>query len=269
MDEADVDAYVERSQSLIEQTPQMDEQNTKVKLIQPLLELLGWDIYSADVELEYPMQIGRGNTRADYALQLENAPVVFIEAKGCDNSLSEGDRGQLTSYMRQKGVDWGLLTNGARFELFRRRQDSSRPDEVSLAQFSLEELSENWSTLKLLSKELVETGEAETIAHRIEARRHAVQRLQGEKERIAEEVTEVVVDEIGESLAQEVEPESKEFIDKLIASFEEKENDSKPLVADDQSEPTDKQSTDESGEESFIVTLYENGDVVQSFTGES
>ncbi len=32
----------------------MDKENTKAKLIQSLLELLGWNVYSAEVELKYP-----------------------------------------------------------------------------------------------------------------------------------------------------------------------------------------------------------------------
>lgn len=74
MDEPEnaIKTYIERSQALLEEFPQMGEENTKAKLIQPLLELLGWDVYSAEVELEYPMQIGRGNTRADYALSTRN-----------------------------------------------------------------------------------------------------------------------------------------------------------------------------------------------------
>lgn len=217
MDE--LEEYVDRSTSLIENSPQMGEENTKVKLIQPLIELLGWDVYSADVELEYPMQIGRGNTRADYALQLEGAPVVFIEAKGCDSTLSDSDKSQLTSYMRQKGVDWGLLTNGRTFEILKRRNESDRPDEVSLAEFDLDELNSNWSVMKLLSKELVRSGEADTIAHRIEARKRAVRRLKSDKEDVAERVAKLVIDEVGDELAQEIESESKEFVDGLIDSL--------------------------------------------------
>lgn len=56
----DVEEYLERSKSLIDSAPQMGEENTKVKLIQPLIELLGWDVYSSEVELEYPIQIGQG-----------------------------------------------------------------------------------------------------------------------------------------------------------------------------------------------------------------
>ena len=34
------------------------EANTKKKLVEPLLELLGWDMRSSEVRLEYPVRIG-------------------------------------------------------------------------------------------------------------------------------------------------------------------------------------------------------------------
>jgi predicted type IV restriction endonuclease len=135
MGESGVHEYVERSRALLEGDPQMGEENTKVKLVQPLIDLLGWDVYSPEVELEYSMQIGRGHTRADYALLLEGTPVVFVEVNGCDATLTDTDRHQLKSYMRQMGVDWGLLTNGAHFEVLKRRVDGNRPNERSLRSF--------------------------------------------------------------------------------------------------------------------------------------
>jgi len=85
----------------------MDEQNTKRKIIEPLLELLGWNMLSSDVELEYSVQMGTGTQKVDSALKIEGTPVVFIEAKGCDTPI-DGHEGWLTSYMRQVGVDWGM-----------------------------------------------------------------------------------------------------------------------------------------------------------------
>ncbi|MFC7009535.1 type I restriction enzyme HsdR N-terminal domain-containing protein [Halalkalicoccus salilacus] len=263
MDEPEnaTETYIERSQALLEEFPQMGEENTKAKLIQPLLELLGWDVYSAEVELEYPMQIGRGNTRADYALLLDGVPVVFIEAKGFDSTLSTSDRTQLTSYMRQKGVDWGLLTNGATFEVLKRRQNSARPEEVSLDHFTLDELADHWSVLRLLSKELVKTGEADTIAQRIEARQRAVRTLKGNKEDIAEGVTNVVTDEVGDTLAQEIETESKAFIDALVTSLG-TDQETEVQVPDQEPETAPEESS--AGE--HIITFWEEGDLVHSFS---
>ena len=263
MDKSDVEAYVERSTSLIESSPQMDEQNTKVKLIQPLIELLGWDVYSSEVELEYSMQIGRGNTRADYALLLEDAPVVFIEAKGCDTTLSDAERSQLKSYMRQTGVDWGLLTNGKTFEILKRRTDVTRPDEVTIGTPSISELADEYDLLKLLSKQLVESGEAGRIAERIEATKRAVRTLRKDKEQIAEQVTEVVTSEIGDVPAQEIQTVSKAYVDDLIDSLEKNgEIESRPK----QEYPN---KTDISVEDDYVATLYDDGTLLRLFSSET
>ena len=105
--------YVERCQQLIESSPQMDEENTKVKLVQPFLELLGWDLYSTEVALEYTVPMASGSTHVDYALLVGDSPVVFVEAKPVRSSLTDQNIQQLRSYMRQElDVDWGILTNG-------------------------------------------------------------------------------------------------------------------------------------------------------------
>lgn len=251
MDEGDIETYVGRSKSLIESSPQMNEQNTKAKLIRPLIELLGWDVYSSEVELEYSMQIGRGNTRADYALVLEGAPVVFIEAKGCDTTVTDSDRSQLTSYMRQTGVDWGLLTNGVEFEILKRRMTDGRPDEVSLGIFSLGELPQNQELLKLLSKELVESGEADRVAERMEAARKAVEKLGEDKERIADRVTQVITDEVENVPTQEIQPLSKKYVDDLIDSFD--------TNRETEDGHTDENKTD--GRNEYEVVIHDSGTI--------
>ena len=278
MERSDVEEYVERSASIIESSPQMNEENTKAKIIRPLIELLGWDVYSSDVDLEYPMKIGSGSKRADYALLLEGTPVVFIEAKGCDTTLSDTERSQLKSYMRQTGVDWGLLTNGSTFEVLKRRTDTRRPDEVTMGTPSLEELPKQYELLQLLSKDLVESGEADKIAKRMEVTRKAVNHLGNNKEAIAQRVTELVVGEIGDVPPQEVQEVSKEYVDDLIETLE------ADYSADEWTERTDKLNTGDSERttkseranttrkqpenERYVATLSNSGEQLQSFSAE-
>lgn len=217
--------YVEQSQTLIHASPQMDEQNTRRKLIEPLIELLGWDMLSPEVELEYSVQMGVGTKKVDYALMLEGTPVVFVEAKGVDSSISDSHRNQLKSYMRQTGVDWGLLTNGVQLELFKRKKDGDRPDEVSLGTFSLQELPDNIHLLRALSKDSIETGEAERIAENIEATQRAASHLQENKESIANQITQVVTGEIGDSVSQTVQDGAKQFVDVLASSLQQQGKD--------------------------------------------
>lgn len=222
MNEAEIEEYIERSQFIIESSPQMDEQNTRRKLVEPFIELLGWDIVSPDVELEYSVQMGSGTKKVDYALLLEETPVVFVEAKGCDSSVSESNRRQLKSYMRQTGVDWGLLTNGTRSELFKRRTGGPRPDETSLGAFSLDELVEYHNVLRAISRESIESGEAQNIAEHIEAAHQAAETLQDNKEKLAEEITQLLFKEVGESVSQTIEGETKQYLDSLVAALRER-----------------------------------------------
>jgi len=220
MERKELEDYVERSQSLLESSPQMDEQNTQRKVIEPLLELLGWEMLSPEVELEYSVQMGVGTKKADYALMLEGTPVVFVEAKGADTTITSDYRDQLTSYMRQTGVDWGILTNGRKLQLFKRKQDGRRPDEISLGTISLDELPDRVGLLQAFTRTSIESGESETIAENIETTRRAANELRENKERISTRVTEVVTDEIGEAVSQTVEDGAKQFVDVLASSLE-------------------------------------------------
>jgi predicted type IV restriction endonuclease len=229
MERKELEDYVERSQSLLESSPQMDEQNTQRKVIEPLLELLGWEMLSPEVELEYSVQMGVGTKKADYALMLEGTPVVFVEAKGADTTITSGYRDQLTSYMRQTGVDWGILTNGRELQLFKRKQDGRRPDEISLGTIPLDELPDRVGLLQAFTRTSIESGESETIAENIETTRRAANELRENKERISTRVTEVVTDEIGEAVSQTVEDGAKQFVDVLASSLEGQGREENPI----------------------------------------
>ena len=258
----DLSDYAERSSMLIEESPQMDEQNTKRKIIEPLIDILGWDILSTDVELEYSVQMGSGTKKVDYALKIEETPVVFVEAKGCDTTLDTSHEDQLRSYMRQVGVDWGLLSNGGQFAIFRRDYSSNRPNEISLAEFSVETIVENRHPLKALSKESISTGESRQIAEKIESVQNAVETLRKNKEDVAEDVTRVVTDVVGESVSQQVEDEAKSFVDDLVSSLEEQAHRTEVSEV-----PPVKSSSDMNGEYSILVTR--NGSEVKRVSGET
>lgn len=102
MNREGVKEYVQRSQQLLETSPQMNEETTKMRLIQPFLRLLGWDLYSTEVEPEYTVPMATGSTHVDYALLIGDAPVAFVEAKPVKSDLTDQNVRQLKSYMRQE-----------------------------------------------------------------------------------------------------------------------------------------------------------------------
>jgi len=206
-----VEGYVERSKEIVDEEPQMDEENTKMKLVNPFIEVLGWDIYSSEVRLEYSVDIATSTTKVDYALLLEDAPVAFIEAKGLDTEL-DGHESQIIDYMKIDEVDWGILTNGRRFKFFE--------DIEAFEELRLSELPENVESIKALSKESLESGESGRIAEKIRKRKRAVSRLRNGKDEIAADVTEAVTKRVGESVVSVAETEAKEFVDRVVEELE-------------------------------------------------
>jgi predicted type IV restriction endonuclease len=77
-----VEAVLERA----ERGP-MNESNTKVLLVEPVLQALGWDTTNLDcVTREHKVYDG---TFLDYALVAGGRPVLFVEAKAWGTTLSD------------------------------------------------------------------------------------------------------------------------------------------------------------------------------------
>jgi hypothetical protein len=221
MDRDKIEEYIQRSQQLIESSPQMDEENTKVKLVQPFLELLGWDLYSTEVALEYTVPMASGSTHVDYALLVGDSPVVFVEAKPVRSTLSDNEIQQLRSYMRQElDVDWGILTNGKSFEVLTKNRHQNGGEEVSVVQFDLDDLSENPAVLELLTKDSIRSGKSSKIAEQVAETNRAIRYLQANEDRVTESVTEAVENEVGE-LTIDLEAQSREFVQNLVSVLRE------------------------------------------------
>jgi hypothetical protein len=221
MDRTEIDEYVRRSQQLIESSPQMDEENTKVKLVQPFLELLGWDLYSTEVSLEYTIPMASGSTHVDYALLVGDSPVVFVEAKPVRSDLTDTEVQQLRSYMRQElDVDWGILTNGKSFEVLTKNRHQNGGEEVSVVQFDLDDLVENPEVLELLTKESIRSGKSDEVAEQVAQTNQAIRCLQENEDRVTESVAEAIDSEVGE-IPVDLEEQSREFVQNLASVLRE------------------------------------------------
>lgn len=247
MDRDEIDEYVQRCQQLIESSPQMDEENTKVKLVQPFLELLGWDLYSTEVALEYTIPMASGSTHVDYALLVGDSPVVFVEAKPVRSTLTDDEVQQLRSYMRQElDVDWGILTNGKSFEVLTKNRQQNGGEEVSVVQFDLDDLAENPDVLELLTKESIRSGKSDEVAEQVAQTNRAIRYLKKNEDSVTESVTEAVENEAGD-LTIDLEEQSREFVQNLVSVLREQRH----FVSEEppgESEEDESESDDTAGE---------------------
>jgi hypothetical protein len=152
------------------------EQNTKASLIEPLLEALGWDTRDFDeVHREYKAK--RADRPVDYALQLALKPLVFVEAKGLGENLSDRKWvSQILGYATVAGVTWCVLTDGDEYRFY----NATAPVDADEKLFCRIRLSDGhhelaFETLRLISRANVESGSLASYwkAHFVDRHVHA------------------------------------------------------------------------------------------------
>ena len=103
-----------------------NEEQTKVSLINPYLEHLGFDVRDPRyVQLEYRSDIGSGTERVDYALLKNGIPALLIEAKPATMELPQEATTQLRRYaMALEKLRYCAITNGVRWHWYAKSQQS-------------------------------------------------------------------------------------------------------------------------------------------------
>ena len=156
---APIDDYIKHAKALIERYPTMNESNTVSTLIEPLLEVLGWNIRDlGEVQREYPIRIGEKTKYVDIALKSDNRPIVFIEAKSVDTPLRNHLAQQPIRYANAEGVSWCVLTNGRELRVYNAFWKIKGIEQKMLFKLVIGELKEKTDKLLLLSKDNVISG---------------------------------------------------------------------------------------------------------------
>lgn len=211
--------YVDHAQATIEAAPQMDEANTKAAVLRDFLDLLDWTIPD-NTQLEYSVEAFGKTYKVDYALILDGTPVAFLEAKGVDTTLTDKHRKQLEAYLKNEDVNLGILTNGEKYEFYRREVIDTKVNVNTLGRTGLQSLPERVTTLRAFTKDAIQNNEWEKILNRIKELREARTTLEREKEDLATEVAELFSERVSGKITPLAESQAKEMIDRLIGDIE-------------------------------------------------
>ncbi|MEZ3167815.1 type I restriction enzyme HsdR N-terminal domain-containing protein [Halorubrum ejinorense] len=270
MDDDAVAEYVDDTRSTIEAAPQMDEANTKAAILQNFLTLLGWEI-PENTQLEYSVEAFGQTYKVDYALVLEGTPVAFLEAKGVDTPLNDDHEEQLSSYMSNKNVNYGILTNAEEYRFFQRRVLGS---EVSISRVGiadLEMLTERSTLLEAYTKDDIESGEGREKLERINELRQAQDKLKTQKDNLAGNLVEVLTQSVFGSIAPLAESQSKELIDRLIADIEHEIDTGNSESHDPESEETVGKShteLEDSSNAAYRIVFLDGNSPIAEFYGD-
>lgn len=265
MDEAEVRNYVEHAQSVIDDAPQMDEANTKAAVLRDFLSLLGWEI-PTNTQLEYSVNVGTRSYKVDYALLLEGAPVAFFEAKGVDTALTSDHREQLATYMKNENVNWGILSNGERYQFLRREVVNTNVSVEVLTEADLQQLPEQLTILQAFTKNAIEAGDSEKIANRIEELKTARATLEEEKDDLSADVASVLTENVSETLSTLAESKAKEMIDDLVREIDEEIDTSgnrSHFEAVDESSVEESKTNEQEG---YIIKIQNGKETIATFS---
>lgn len=194
------------------------EANTKKRIIEPLIEMLGWDLLSNEVRLEYPVRIGAKPNYVDYALMLEDKPVVLVEAKPFDVTLLDHHSSQIIGYGKVEDVQWVALTNGKIVKVFD-TQAGKTEKECLVVEVDLERLPRQANELRLLSRESILTGEIEEAAGRLAATKKAIGNLEQRQQELTQEFMKALLKITGPGVDDRVQNVSSQLARQAVELF--------------------------------------------------
>lgn len=121
-----------------------NEAATRMFLIMPFLQLLGYDPYNPDeiVPEADASFADKFKNKVDYAIYQDQEPVIAIETKKVGN-LSDSNKGELKGYFNaMPSVKLGILTNGISYQLYSDTSRANMMDDQPFVIVDLEEIAQ-------------------------------------------------------------------------------------------------------------------------------
>lgn len=106
-----------------------NEEQTKNALVMPFFQMLGWDVFNPlEFVPEYTADYGiKKGEKVDYAIMVNEEPVILIEAKAISEDLDKHD-GQLFRYFGTTSSKFGILTNGRIYKFYTDLEETNKMD---------------------------------------------------------------------------------------------------------------------------------------------
>jgi predicted type IV restriction endonuclease len=165
--------FIDRIKQISEQVLKLrgqvqTEEATKNAFIMPLISALGYDVFDpTEVCPEYTADaLGLKGEKVDYAILVDNKPVILFECKWCGYELDHPKHGsQLYRYLSSTEAVFGVLTNGIIYRFYTDLEKPNAMDSKPFFEFNMEDIQESSVTeLKRFSKSVFNSSELKSTA---------------------------------------------------------------------------------------------------------
>lgn len=116
----------------------LTEEATKMSLIVPFFQLLGYDIFNpSEFCPEYTADVGiKKGEKVDYAIIINNSPAILIEAKAINKKLDKYNS-QLFRYFVTTKAKFAILTNGVIYRFYTDVDENNKMDKEPFLELDL------------------------------------------------------------------------------------------------------------------------------------
>jgi len=204
----DVASFVDRAREALAATPEMGKRDTELRVVEPFLSTLGWDVRSPSVTAAYSAP---NDVVVDYALRPDGGVGAFVATAPAAEDLSSERLEEVLAAMRAGDVPRGAYTNGRQFVLLALTEGGAERVELSL-----DALPDRTDALAALSYDAVASvveGGGSAVAHALVAAE------QDAVEAVTDAVFEVARDHGAEDVdgvAADVRPLARRFLDAVV-----------------------------------------------------
>jgi hypothetical protein len=133
-----MEAIASRSKAAERQA--LTEEATKTSVIMPLIQALGFDVFSLDeVVPEFTTDVGtKKGEKVDYALKIDGKIAMLVEAKPISAKLGDAQYTQLFRYFTVTDARLAILTNGHEVWFFSDTEEPNKMDKKPFFKFDLQ-----------------------------------------------------------------------------------------------------------------------------------
>ena len=115
------------------------EEATKTSMIMPFFQLLGYDVFNPlEFVPEYTADIGiKKGEKIDYAIIIDNAPLIFIECKTFGEDLDKHNSQLFRYFAATLSAKFGILTDGVTYKFYTDLEEKNRMDDTPFLTINL------------------------------------------------------------------------------------------------------------------------------------
>lgn len=138
------------------------EEATKTALIMPFFTLLDYDVFNPlEFIPEFVADVGtKKGEKVDYAIMKDGKPVILVEAKAVDDTLTKHDA-QLFRYFTVTEVKFTILTNGIVYKFYTDLEEKNKMDEKPFLEINILDMTD--AQMSELKKFIKDSFDIDTI----------------------------------------------------------------------------------------------------------